>query len=113
MFLVHQASTFEDGMREGRPRLVLALALTATSLLWTGRTGISASPSASNVQTALPTAYVGDSYHGLLPVSGSPHALVLSSGQLPPGLALNAVTGGISGTPMQVGYFRFAVMGQS
>jgi hypothetical protein len=61
--------------------------------------------------TSLPTGVTGTTYSGTLKPSGGqpPYSFAVSSGQLPPGLALNAASGEISGRPTQVGSFNFAV----
>jgi hypothetical protein len=45
----------------------------------------------------------------LLPMGGIPPFTFSNSGSLPPGLALNTRTGGITGTPTKVGTFNFAL----
>ena len=52
-------------------------------------------------------------YHSQIPASGGtpPYSWSISSGQLPPGLALDPVTGNIDGTPTQVGTFNFVAKG--
>lgn len=48
-------------------------------------------------------------YHSQIPASGGtpPYSWSISSGQLPPGIALDPVTGYLDGTPTQVGSFNF------
>ena len=52
-------------------------------------------------------------YHSQIPISGGtpPFTFGISSGSLPPGLALDPVTGFIDGTPTQVGAFNFTAIG--
>jgi len=59
--------------------------------------------------TSLPAATVGEAYsQTLVAISGtSPYAWSLSGGSLPPGLALNAQTGAISGAPTAQGTYPF------
>lgn len=52
-------------------------------------------------------------YHSQIPATGGtpPYSWSISSGQLPPGLNLDPVTGNIDGTPTQVGTFNFVAKG--
>jgi Putative Ig domain len=121
MLRVNPAFILEKGQPKRSPRLVLALALTAAySLLWTGCNTLPQSSAASSpasaqsisIQTALPNAGVGSSYHEILSVTGgsAPYHFVVSQGELPQGLVLNALTGSISGIPTRAGTFAFTIM---
>jgi len=59
----------------------------------------------------LPDAYTGRGYGNYLVASGgtAPYRWSIVAGVLPPGLALNAITGRIHGTPSQVGTWSFTV----
>jgi large repetitive protein len=48
-------------------------------------------------------------YHSQIPISGGtpPYTFSISSGSLPPGLALDSVTGDVDGTPTKVGTYNF------
>jgi hypothetical protein len=61
--------------------------------------------------TTLPNAVVGIPYNQTVSASGgiAPYAYSVSSGALPNGLSLNAVTGAITGTPTTVGTFNFTI----
>jgi Putative Ig domain len=52
-------------------------------------------------------------YHSQIPISGGtpPYSFALTSGQLPPGIALDPATGHLDGTPSQAGTFNFLVKG--
>jgi hypothetical protein len=61
--------------------------------------------------TKLPNGAAGAAYSQTLTASGgvSPYTWSISAGALPTGLALNATTGDISGTPTTPGTFNFTV----
>jgi Putative Ig domain len=121
MLRVNPAFILEKGQPKRSPRLVQALALTAAySLLWTGcntlpQNSAASSPASAqsiSIQTTLPNAGVGSSYHEILSVTGgsASYRFVVTQGELPPGLVLNPLTGSISGIPTRVGTFAFTIM---
>jgi Putative Ig domain len=123
MLQVNPAFAFEKNDPKLNPKLVLQLALMgAFSFLWVGCSTLSqgSAPSSQtspqsglgiSIQTTLPSASLGSSYHEVLSVSGGlpPYFFAVSQGQLPPGLVLTPQTGSISGTPTQVGNFAFTI----
>jgi hypothetical protein len=62
-------------------------------------------------ERTLPKAIFTASYEAKLAATGGvpPHTWALIAGSLPPGLNLDSVSGKISGAPMALGQFRFAV----
>jgi hypothetical protein len=60
----------------------------------------------------LPSTSLGVPYSETITASGgtAPYTFSVSSGALPPGLALNTTTGEISGTPTTIGAFNFCIM---
>lgn len=61
------------------------------------------------VSATLTTATVGISYNAVISVSGGTAPYRFASQDLPSGLRLNHLTGGISGAPAAAGQFQFAV----
>jgi hypothetical protein len=62
--------------------------------------------------TALPAGQPDVAYSGTVAASGGvqPYSWSISSGALPPGIALNSATGALSGTPTIAGSYPFTVM---
>lgn len=61
--------------------------------------------------TGLPAGKIGLAYSATVQVTGGtiPYAWRVTSGGLPPGLALGSSTGTISGTPTKPGSFSFTI----
>jgi len=76
--------------------------------------GTTAQPGAASItlQGTLPAASVGAPYNAVLSVSGGmpPYFFEVNQGSLPPGLALSAGTGSISGYPTKAGNFPFTIV---
>ena len=90
--------------------LTLLLATTGCSTLAaSGTPSIATMPIAMSAN--LPAAIVGNSYNAVISVSGgiAPYSFSTRSGQLPPGLSLNASSGSIFGMPKTAGSFNFTI----
>ena len=93
--------------------LVLAAALVAVAC---GSSALAPGGQISNtfqifkLARTLPVGVTGQSYHGMLNVSGGqdPYHFAIKSGSLPPGLTLNPLTGLIHGTPLVAGTHTFS-----
>lgn len=72
---------------------------------------VTPAPGLSVATSSLPNAALGSAYNAALAASGGvpPLTWSISSGALPPGLALTPATGQISGTPTAQGSFPFTV----
>ena len=71
-----------------------------------------AAPTIALPATALPNGTLGAAYSSAVtPASGgtAPYGYVVTAGALPTGLALNAATGAITGTPSALGTFNFSI----
>jgi hypothetical protein len=77
----------------------------------TRQCSISAAPQLVITTTAPASASTGAPYSDTVVAAGGtlPYTWMISGGALPPGLTLNAATGGISGLPVQTGTFPFTV----
>jgi hypothetical protein len=120
MLRVRRALMFEGGHTRRGSILVLAPVLMACTLFWAGCNALPRSTVASSqtsagqsisMQTALPGATVGSSYHAVLDVTGgrAPYEFSVSQGELPTGLVLDTLTGSISGIPIRIGTFAFTI----
>ncbi|MEO8128610.1 MAG: Ig domain-containing protein, partial [Bryobacteraceae bacterium] len=77
----------------------------------TRQCSISAVPELVITTASLAGASTGASYADTVAATGGtlPYTWTVSGGALPPGLTLNAATGGVSGLPVQAGTFPFTV----
>jgi Putative Ig domain len=87
------------------PALLLAIFAVASRAQEVG------APLEITTDNALPKAILATSYEAKLRATGGmpPRTWEIIAGKLPPGLNLDPVSGTISGTPMALGQFRFAV----
>jgi uncharacterized protein YjdB len=84
--------------------------ISATSGAISGSTTLTVQPAPLSISTAsLANGTVGTAYSAALAASGgtTPYTWSIASGALPAGLALNASTGAITGTPTAAGTFAF------
>jgi hypothetical protein len=106
----HSISSRAHVQRLGFAALLLALVLTTISC------GTVAQAAGTQHQLGLygnlPQGTVNQSYNAVLTVTGgnSPYSFSLKSGALPPGISLNATTGGFYGKPSAPGTFSFEVI---
>lgn len=85
----------------------------ASSASTSGETATQGAPTGRGLRLSgtLPAAEVGVTFNGALNVSGgtAPYTFSISWGELPPGLALSAKSGTISGQPTKSGTYNFGV----
>jgi N-acetylneuraminic acid mutarotase len=111
------------GVLSGTPALLGSYSFTVTATDSTGASGtlgcdgsqpysivISCSTLAIS-PSSLPAATLGVAYNQTITASGGnpPYSYAVTAGALPTGLALNASTGAISGTPSAIGSFSFTI----
>jgi Putative Ig domain len=91
----------------GTARIVVALLLATSSLIWAQQGGATGAPLVVRT-AALPKAYVRQPYQARLEANGgiTPLKWEVSQGSLPAGIVLQT-DGVISGIPMETGEFRF------
>jgi hypothetical protein len=85
---------------------------TVTLVEHTANATVTPAPTAPAFTASTPpsTGTVGTAYSYLFAATGSPApSFTVSSGALPPGIALNSATGALSGTPTASGTYTFAV----
>lgn len=101
-FNAGQGSTIEFSSAGGAPVYV-----DAVRLVYTGN----AAPILALATDKLPIALKGEPYIGTVEVRGGrpPFSYSVDEGQLPPGLALDAASGRITGRPTQAGDYAFSV----
>jgi outer membrane autotransporter protein len=105
------------GAISGTPTASGTFAFTVTATDANAQTGAQAysltvaSATIAIAPATLPNPVVGAAYAQTLTVSGgtAPYTFAVTTGTLPTGLALNAATGAISGTPTASGTFAFTV----
>ncbi|MFN7976184.1 MAG: putative Ig domain-containing protein, partial [Acidobacteriota bacterium] len=105
------------GVISGNPTTPGTYNFTITATDANGCTGnraytvVIACPTITVNPASLPNGTVGTPYSQTVTASGgtAPYTFAISAGALPPGLALNAATGVISGTPTAPGTYNFTV----
>lgn len=108
----HATSCRQNVERIGALLLLLLVVLFSLSCGSTARAlGTIDSPHVLALSSALPAGAANQPYNAVLSVSGgaAPYNFAVTSGTLPPGIALNSASGSVTGMPSTAGTFRFEV----